>query len=226
MKKLLLSAVALMALVSSYAGGNGVVGHDEPVQGGFFLNIPFAYYGGNFMSPTDVKTSDIPDESKISMIGYGLEIGNMFQLTDLGSGGDMGLGIRAMWFGFGLASGSNDFGKQSFVNFQLLSPGIYFSKAIGDNAIDTYINYVPTLAGSTYTDKESGEAYSASLAFGSPLEFGVAFRTGVFMAGLEYNFGKVAQGEFEVDGDEEIEAEDLASYGRWGHLRLQIGFKF
>ena len=226
MKKLLVSAIALMTLASSFAGGNGVGGHDEPVQGGFFLSIPLSFYGGSFMTPTDVAKSDIPDDSKISMIGYGLEIGNMFQLTDFSSGGDMGLGIRAMWFGFGVASGSNETTERSFLNIQLLSPGIYFTKAIGDNAIDTYINYVPTLAGGGFTDKETGTTGKASLAFGSPLEFGVAFRTGVFMAGLEYNFGKVAQGDFDVEGEEDFEAEDITTYGRWGHLRLQLGFKF
>ena len=228
MKKLVLSvAAACMLFSSAIAGGNGeatTVKHDEPVAGGFFINVPVGIYGGNFMSSTLVDKADIKDEDKISMIGYGLELGTMFQITQIGDG--MGIGIRAMWLNFGLASGSNETTKQTLINVQFLSPGIYFTKALGDNAIDVYANYVPTLAGMGAEDKATGFSASTKLALGTPMEFGLAFRTGVLMAGLEYNFGKVIQGDVEVEG-ETIESDtDVVNYGRWGHLRVQVGVKF
>lgn len=218
MKKVLLSAVALMALVSSYAGGNGVKGHDEPVQGGFFLNGHIGFYGKNYLMD-DVSADVVPDEFKISMIGSGIEIGNMFQLTDFSSGGEMGLGIRAIWFGAGAAVGSNDFVDVFSFNLALVSPGVYFTKAIGDNALDAYINAVPTFIGIGSTTKEGEQVGDVEVGAGVPFKLGASFRTGIFSTGLEYNLGSVT-----FSGEEGFENGDFSV--RTNHLRILVGMKF
>ncbi len=218
MKKVLLSAVALMTLVSSYAGGNGVVGHDEPVQGGFFLNGHIGFYGKNYLL-TDVGADNLPDEFKFRMIGGGIEIGNMFQLTDFSSGGDMGLGIRAIWFGLGAAVGSQEFYDYYSFNLALLSPGVYFTKAIGDNALDAYINAVPTFIGVGAATKDGEQIGDVEVGAGVPFKLGASFRTGIFSTGLEYNLGSVT-----FSGEEGFENGDLSV--RTNHLRILVGMKF
>lgn len=219
MKKLVLSvAAACMLFSSAIAGGNGeatTTRHDEPVAGGFFLDAHLGVYGPKYLVDKDFA-ADLDDDSKVSMIGYGLEIGSMFQISEVGDG--MGIGIRAIWFGFGMASGSNDVLEKKAFNMSFLSPGIYFTKALGDNALDLFVNYVPTLAVTTYAVK-GGEFTDADLGGGSPLKLGATFRTGVLMAGLEYNLGNV--GYTVTSGTETVDVTGSAN-----HLRVLIGCKF
>ena len=224
MKKLVLSvAAACMLFSSALAGGNGeatTVKHDEPVAGGFFLDAHLGVYGPKYLVGKDFA-ADMEDDDKVSMIGYGMEIGSMFQITQLGDG--MGLGIRAIWFGFGIASGSNDVLKKKAVNMSFLSPGIYFTKALGDNAVDLFVNYVPTLAVSTYAAKESDEFTDADFGGGQPLKLGVTFRTGVLMAGLEYNVGNIG---YEITSSNGTSTSTTNVSASSNHLRILIGCKF
>lgn len=166
--------------------------------------------------------SDLPDDSKVTMIGYGLEIGNMFQLTDFSSGGDMGLGIRAIWFGAGVASGSKDALSKASINLYLVSPGVYFTKALGDNALDVYLNVVPTLAVSAYTVEGQDEA-DADFGGGAPLKLGASFRTGILSLGLEYNLGAIGYTTTVSNGVSSATSEVTGSYN---HLRIMVGMKF
>lgn len=216
MKKLVLNAVALVVSVYSFAGGNGVNGHDEPVQGGFFLSGHIGFYGSDYLLNKDIAKS-IDNNFKVNMIGVGLEIGNMFQLTDFSSGGERGLGIRAIWLGASIFGGSNDIYDKGGLSLHILSPGIYYTQAFGNNAIDVYANIVPTIAATAMVDKNGDDIGDPQAGAGVPFKLGASFRRGILCTGIEYNFGQM-----EFTGED----SDFTYKVNSNHLRILVGMKF
>ena len=226
MKKLLLSLLLGSASLSLFAGNiydpieppnntslTKTTGKDI-TDGGFFVhltgNIPSLNYG----NPQGLDNTD--SEFKFGF-GGGLELGNLFKITDVSQ---HAFGVKAVWLSSMFSSMTLD-DTTSIIALQasVLRVGPYFSLGINDNmAIDLYYTVGTSIL--IFANDGEGEA------LGMTHNVGVAYRMSVLSVGMDFNFGKVK------DTDCFGENSDFGSFAgidfckiRTTHIRMFVGVK-
>ena len=225
MKKLTLSLFLAFLCVSLYAGdktantsppdetsiSKSVTGKDM-TDGGFFVhltvNIPSMNYG---WSAAFTNT-----DSKLKYgLGGGLELGNMFKISDVSNNA---LGVKATWLSAMYSSLKlDDTTSVSAIQGSLLRVGPYFTIDVNDNmAIDVFYT-----AGATILIL--ADAFD-SQGLGLTHNLGVGYRMDVLSVGFDFNFGKVK------DLDAQSNTEGITLPAEWfkyqtTHMRFFVGVK-
>ena len=226
MKKLVLSLLLASASLSLLAGNiydpieppnktslTKTTGKDI-TDGGFFVHLVLGMPSINYGYPPNFDNDD--SEYKFG-VGPGLELGNMFKITDVSQ---HAFGVKAVWMSSMYSSFKiqvNDTLSFNFGQFQgsVLRIGPYFTVAMTDNmAMDIYYTAgVSVMFGANDASNEN---------LGLTHNFGIGYRVSVLSVGLDYNFGAIKA----FNNDFEIPASQVDDYKvRTTHLRLFVGVK-
>ncbi|MDB4754952.1 hypothetical protein OAF80_00720 [bacterium] len=223
-------------------------------EGGFFLHynpfLPSKNYGDlksavitanvgesdeYVLDQTDVDNyrKELQDVGKFS-IGHGLEIGNMFRLTDFEP---MAIGLRLTWLDFGFAGykASSDYSQYNIKGFmadiRAIKIGPYFTYALTDQmALDAFYQVAPTMLiggfAGQYTD-ENDDVQTVGypvLQYGLTHEIGVTYRFDILCIGIGYGMGNLRTIERPIPVEEDTYSIDGRAYVNT--FRMMVGMKF
>jgi hypothetical protein len=217
-------------------------------EGGFFLHYnpysPSKKYG-YLKSGVSIKINDVSvNQADVEMYraeamglgqfswGHGLEIGNMFRLTDFEP---MAIGLKVTWVDFGITgfkanSKYSEYNIKGFsIDLRALKLGPYFTYAISDKmAFDVFYQVVPTfiiggMAGE-YNDGITTETVGYPvLQYGLGHEIGLTYRFDILSVGFGYGMGSMrTQFSTTYDGDDiVVEGQSYVNT-----FRVMLGMKF
>lgn len=179
-------------------------------QGGTYLHLGLMVPSKNYMWPKDTVN---PTNDRFNL-GFGLEIGELFQLSE--GKGDVSFGLRftiinALYTSYVIngKTVSHMLQGSAFDLGPCLSIGLD-----KQNAIDLYYQLCPTYV----WDTQDSSSFGASGAFGINHTFGLGYRFKVLSIGGVYNLGNAKY----------IDAPNKDSFykRRLDHFRFYIGFMF
>jgi hypothetical protein len=234
--------------IQATAGNKGIT------EGGFYLHynpyVPSKKYGylksGTItvnegatdqytLNQTDVNQyiSDIREVGKFGA-GHGLEIGNMFRLSDFEP---MAIGLRVTWLDFGIStfkanSAYNDYNVKGLaIDIRLLKVGPYFTFALSDQmALDAFYQVSPTFVGGFFAGEYVNSADETEvvgypiLQYGLGHEIGLTYRFDILSVGLGYGMGSLNTNIPGIPVGNDTYSLSGKSYV--GTFRMMLGMKF
>lgn len=179
-------------------------------EGGTYFHLGLMLPSKNYMWPKDIENST---NNKYNL-GAGLEIGELFQLTE--SRGNVSLGLRFTIIN-ALYTSYSDSGKtiSHMLQGSAFDIGPCLTIGLGEkNALDFYYQLCPTYA----WDTQDTTSFGSSGAFGLNHIFGFGYRFNILSIGAVYNLGNAKYVE--------TSSKDSFYKRKLDHFRFYVGIMF